>query len=520
VAVITISGFLAVLLCYVPVLNWAIACLAGFFGQGVELVLDFIQYIPGARIQWPTGPLGSLAFILTIITIWLALRGLRHWGSRRNYFEKPDRPSVFAGVVENFRSVISAHKYLKNALFVVILVPALGVSWWNHNALGSHLDSDWLVAGCPVGQGDSFVVNLGDSHGILIDAGPDPILVDQCLTTLKIETIDLLILSHFHDDHVGGLSGAIKTREVGTIWVSNSNDEVAQSQSVFSLLASQSLSATRVQSGFSFGTDGVNFAGFKTSSNIAAVNFAGFEFSSTESSGTESAGTESTTSESFGTESAAPKSAGTEFVSTETASTESAAPKYAGNGSATSDSAGTKSAAPESSGTESVSVELAAPAPAAPQLADFKTSPNLGSAGSDLKVLVVSALPGEDLEGNEASVVVYLELRGLSMLFLGDSEVMAQAAALENLKTLGIDQIDLVKVAHHGSKTQDAELYKYLGARVALIGVGENNYGHPHPETVAMLKNLGTTVVNTLDQGLCGIIKTADNEQIFALGGG
>lgn len=81
--------------------------------------------------------------------------------------------------------------------------------------------SSWEVVNCNVGQGDGAVVNLGDGSGIVIDAGPDPTLMDSCLKDLHIDLIPLLILTHFHADHVNGLSGVLAHRRIGSTWITN-----------------------------------------------------------------------------------------------------------------------------------------------------------------------------------------------------------------------------------------------------------------------------------------------------------
>ena len=48
-----------------------------------------------------------------------------------------------------------------------------------------------------------------------MDAGPDPALVDECLRRLEITTVPLVVLTHFHDDHVGGLAGVLDGRDGG-----------------------------------------------------------------------------------------------------------------------------------------------------------------------------------------------------------------------------------------------------------------------------------------------------------------
>lgn len=80
---------------------------------------------------------------------------------------------------------------------------------------------NWQVVNCDVGQGDAMVVNLGTRSAIVIDTGPDPGAIDNCLRALNIKTIPLLILTHFHSDHVGAISGVVKDRFIGQVWISN-----------------------------------------------------------------------------------------------------------------------------------------------------------------------------------------------------------------------------------------------------------------------------------------------------------
>ena len=72
-----------------------------------------------------------------------------------------------------------------------------------------------------MGQGDGLAINLGNHEALVIDVGPDPKLMDKCLKDLNIERIPLLVLSHFHADHVHGLDGVLPGRKVSSVWVSN-----------------------------------------------------------------------------------------------------------------------------------------------------------------------------------------------------------------------------------------------------------------------------------------------------------
>jgi competence protein ComEC len=105
---------------------------------------------------------------------------------------------------------------------------------------------DWQVAQCDVGQGDSLAINLGNDRAVVIDVGAEAAAVDKCLKDLGVKEIPLIILSHFHADHVGGLSGLLRGRRVGQVWISNNQDpEIESSLALNSLKASQIITAQK-----------------------------------------------------------------------------------------------------------------------------------------------------------------------------------------------------------------------------------------------------------------------------------
>ena len=107
--------------------------------------------------------------------------------------------------------------YFSNRKIVITgLLILIAISW-----LLRFPGGDWQIVNCDVGQGDSMVVNLGDHRAIVIDTGPDPITEDRCLHQLGVKKIELLILTHVHADHVGGLDGAIRDRTVAAQWFGN-----------------------------------------------------------------------------------------------------------------------------------------------------------------------------------------------------------------------------------------------------------------------------------------------------------
>lgn len=102
--------------------------------------------------------------------------------------------------------------------------------------------------------------------------------------------------------------------------------------------------------------------------------------------------------------------------------------------------------------------------------------------------------------GNDASVIIDVTgCRAPDAIFLGDLSAQAQ----RSLEATGaVDRrYSVVKVAHHGSADQDDGLYRDLDARVALVTVGENTYGHPRDEILDLLHEEQATIARTDTSG-------------------
>jgi competence protein ComEC len=79
---------------------------------------------------------------------------------------------------------------------------------------------DWVMVACDVGQGDGLAIRTGRGSAIVVDSGPAPAAMRDCLDRLGIRRVPLLIITHFHADHVGGLRGVLRGRRVGQLWLS------------------------------------------------------------------------------------------------------------------------------------------------------------------------------------------------------------------------------------------------------------------------------------------------------------
>lgn len=100
--------------------------------------------------------------------------------------------------------------------------------------------------------------------------------------------------------------------------------------------------------------------------------------------------------------------------------------------------------------------------------------------------LQVLSVPNRSSNPNDASVVVLAEVAGARVLLTGDLGAEAQRPVA---RMLADTPIDVLKVAHHGSKDTDLAWMRRMRPAVALISVGaDNTYGHPADEVLAALE--------------------------------
>jgi competence protein ComEC len=194
VAPITIVGFIAALFSpFAPLLSTVLIWFIRFPAGVIALIAQWASSFPVLTLR--TGKIGFLIVALFVLGSWLLKKWFKH-------------------------------------IIIFTLVVLISITWLQRWPGG-----DWQVANCDIGQGDSMVINLGNHQGIVIDVGPDPVAEDRCLKALGIKEIPLLILSHFHADHVAGLSGALKKRTVGQVWVSVNSTPLVESAMAQSALS-------------------------------------------------------------------------------------------------------------------------------------------------------------------------------------------------------------------------------------------------------------------------------------------
>ncbi|MBA2949197.1 ComEC/Rec2 family competence protein [Streptomyces himalayensis] len=107
----------------------------------------------------------------------------------------------------------------------------------------------WRLVMCDVGQGDAAVLSTGGGSAVVVDAGPDPVLADRCLRSLGITRIPLVLLTHFHADHVAGLPGVLRGRSVGAIETTGFQEPLDQAEFVRRQAAARRIQVTRAVAG-------------------------------------------------------------------------------------------------------------------------------------------------------------------------------------------------------------------------------------------------------------------------------
>ena len=104
-------------------------------------------------------------------------------------------------------------------------------------------------------------------------------------------------------------------------------------------------------------------------------------------------------------------------------------------------------------------------------------------------------------EGNNDSLVLLISNGAFQALFTGDLEKEGEKGLLRLYSNL--QDIQLLKAGHHGSKTSSNELFiKRLNPKLTIFTAGENNrYGHPHKEVVERFQKLNLNILTTGEVG-------------------
>jgi len=177
----------------------------------IAAVAEHSAALPAATLPWPGGlPGAAFALVVAAVAIWVIRR-------RRGRHEMAFQPRVIA--------------------VITVVVGVVAVIALRLPDRAGWPPPGWVMVACDVGQGDALVLRASDTDAVLVDAGPDPELIDRCLSDLAITTVGLLVLTHPHADHVDGVPGVLGGRMIDEALVSPLREPPEQAEKVNEWLA-------------------------------------------------------------------------------------------------------------------------------------------------------------------------------------------------------------------------------------------------------------------------------------------
>ena len=113
------------------------------------------------------------------------------------------------------------------------------------------------VAFLDIGQGDAALV-MADGFTMLIDGGPDPVVLERKLDRYGVRSIDVLVISHVHSDHITGLGAVIGQRPVGLVVADFQHHSTAASEWLVDEAERLGITMAAPVPGMSFGASDLN----------------------------------------------------------------------------------------------------------------------------------------------------------------------------------------------------------------------------------------------------------------------
>ena len=280
-------------------------------------------------------------------------------------------------------------KRLLSLVFTIILAAAAGL--FSLADFPSASQEGVALYAFNVEQGDAYLFRFPDGANMLVDTGSRKYSRDLALKLrrLGVSKIDVLVASHPHEDHIGGMAEIINSFEIGKVWDSGYNHGSAAQRAMLEAIKRKNIRFGRPKAGFT---------------------------------------------ENFG----------------------------------------------------EASVKVIAP---------------------------VKPISGTSSDANNNSIVLHVSYGEVSFLMTGDIEEAGRQAAAP------FPRATILKISHHGSRNgTDRELLEQVSPSVAVISCGiGNSYGHPHKETLRLLKKFKVKSYSTTEGDI--VITTDGANYIIKQGG-
>jgi competence protein ComEC len=192
VAPVTVLGITAVFLSpFLPAVSSLFSFIASLGTWWIALVANRLGSLPQATLPWPNDFLGLSLAVLMALTITLSVLSRRH--------------RMLGLSTTSIMVLGSVFGYAENQL-----------------RIQQFASQSPEIVNCDVGQGDALMIR-SQGQTMLIDVGRDAALISKCLQDNEVSRIDLLVLSHYDYDHVGGIEG-LESIEIEKVLVSGFDD--------------------------------------------------------------------------------------------------------------------------------------------------------------------------------------------------------------------------------------------------------------------------------------------------------
>jgi competence protein ComEC len=321
----------------------------------------------------------AVGMVPTAWVVEVAARGASLPGSVLGWQAGAGLAALLAAVLLVVTPVLLASRLLSAVSCLVLVVLLL-----RPGPLDPWPPSGWVLVACDVGQGDALVLAAGPGQAVVVDAGPDPDLVDGCLDDLQVRAVPVLLVTHDHADHAGGVRGVSRDRRVGEVVVTILDEPADQAAALHDWARDEDVPVRRGRPGEQH------------------------------------------------------------------------------------------------------------------QVGPLRWT-----------VLWPERLIREGSAPNQASLVLRVETHGVSVLLTGDVESAAQRALVSRRAAL-LD-VDVLKVAHHGSADQDERFLAATSPALAVVSVGaDNGYGHPDAGLLSRLRADGIHVARTDTDGDVAVVVSGD----------
>jgi competence protein ComEC len=132
-----------------------------------------------------------------------------------------------------------------------------------------------------------------------------------------------------------------------------------------------------------------------------------------------------------------------------------------------------------------------------------------------LRLEVLHPSAGDSLADlNDASIALRITFGTFRLVTTGDAERAAEARMVARVP--GLLAADVLRLGHHGSRTSTSvALLDAVAPTLAVWSAGAgNSYGHPHPETLALLTDRGVDVLGTAEHGTVTIVTDGDGFEV------